>query len=249
MRTLTHWLFSLILIGVYATSHAWTLPKHHLHLQLGDVYVSPASNSQDILIQGLIGDVFTSTYRSRLSNNNNIFYGLGYFFDGPTYGMTNIYYGLDAFYLGQINVKGDVTAEGLFTNLSFQYTQTNIPIYASIKGEIKNDMPDFSDMAITFDLGAGPNIQPTTFQESSIDNGVTIPDNIFAGANNLSSITFGATVGAGLKINDVFFNVPLECGYRFFYLGGNGLSKKTNQVVNTLNVPYYAQAVICAISF
>lgn len=224
-----------------------TLPDRHLQFQLGDLYIAPAPNNQHIRIQGLIGDEFTTYYSSRLTNRNNIMFGLGYFVDGPCKNNIDLFYGVNAYYLGRLNVTGTVTAESLFTNLSYKYTQTNIPIYLSGKAEFHNDSPEWDDLIVTFDIGIGPNIQPSTFQESSLD-GITIPDNIFAGKNNLSSISFSATVGAGLKIKDAILNWPLECGYRFFYLGQNGLEKQTNQVINTLAVPYYAQAVICSVT-
>ena len=87
-------------------------------------------------------------------------------------------------------------------------------------------------------------MQTTGFTEQSLD-GVTVKDNIFS---NHTTATFSATIGAGVKINNTFGLAPLECGYRFFYLGQGNLNTNTNQVLNTLNTStVYANALMCAI--
>lgn len=56
---------------------------------------------------------------------------------------------------------------------------------------------------------------------------------------------FSATVGFGVKMNYVFGPAPLECGYRFFYLGQGKLEASSNQALNTLNTgSVYANALL-----
>jgi len=72
-----------------------------------------------------------------------------------------------------------------------------------------------------------------------------VPDNAFSSHNN---VTFTAMAGVGLKLNNIFGRAPLECGYRFFYLGQGDLSKNTDQLLNTLKTGNnYANALICSV--
>ena len=151
-------------------------------------------------------------------------------------------YGINAFYLPKTGVMGNVTQENLFTNLSYRYNVTHYPIYAVAKSTIKTKSPKYS---LTMDAGIGPNFMNTNrFEESSLD-GVTVPDNVFSGR---TAAAFSATAGIGMKINQVFGAAPLECGYRFFYLGQGNFNKNTNQLLNTLSTGSdFANAIICSI--
>ncbi len=60
----------------------------------------------------------------------------------------------------------------------------------------------------------------------------TVPDAIFS---SHTTTTFTATMGAGIKINHLFGEAPLECGYRFFYLGQGHFNAATSQVLNNLS--------------
>ena len=83
------------------------------------------------------------------------------------------------------------------------------------------------------------------FKERSLDK-VTVPDRIFA---SNTSTTFSATVGLGVKVNQFFGPAPLECGYRFYYLGNGSFNVANNQVLNNLSTgESYANAIMCAIS-
>ncbi len=190
-------------------------------------------------MQGLIGDEFI------INNNNssNGLVGLGYFIDGQNKNLFSMNYGINAFYLAKTAVTGDVIQENLFTNLSYKYNTTNYPVYFVAKSAIKTKYPKY---ALTLDAGIGPNfMQISGFTEQSLDGGVTVPDNIFS---NHTTIAFSATAGLGVKINNTFGAAPLECGYRFFYLGQGNLHTNTNQVLNTLNTGVtYANAIMCAI--
>lgn len=219
-----------------------TLPtslKHgHAVLQLGG-YWNIAGTQQHTNIDDLIGDEFTITH----SNGGNGLVGLGYLIDGQERARFKMAYGVNAFYLAKTRVAGQVIQENLFANLAYQYKVTHYPVYAVAKSIIQTGFPNQS---LTLDAGIGPNFMQTNgFKESSLD-GITIPDNIFS---SRTTTTFSATIGAGIRLNQVFGQAPLECGYRFFYLGQGHFNKKTSQVVNTLNTGAdYANAVMCSIT-
>lgn len=221
------------------TSYVQTLKQGHAVIQLGSFW-STQGSAQHINIEGLIGDDFTVSH----SKQSNGLIGLGYFLDGQDKNVFNLSYGINAFYLAKTAVTGNVIQEGLFTNLSYGYDVTHFPVYAAAKATIKTKSPRY---AITVDAGIGPNFMRTTgFQEYSLD-GVTLPDNIFS---SHTTTTFSAMAGVGAKLNNAFGKIPLECGYRFFYLGQGHFNKTSNQVVNALNTgTTYANAVMCAITF
>ena len=84
------------------------------------------------------------------------------------------------------------------------------------------------------------------FHEKPLDGGITIPDHIFSGR---TTTTFSAMAGVGIKLKEVFGQAPLECGYKFFYLGQGSFGKETEQVVNTLKTGNsYANAVMCSLT-
>jgi len=207
-------------------------------LQLGG-FSAHQGEDQDIGITGLIGDRFTVTQH----NDQNVLVGLGYYVDGPGYGMVNMMYGLNAFYLPHTEVKGNIIQEGMFTNLGYRYSVNNYPIYVAAKGQIFNDSNWYN---VTFDLGLGANVISTSdVNERSLD-GVTLPDHAFTGN---TSAAFSATVGVGVKFNNVYRNVPVECGYRFFYLGKGDFSKTTDQLTSTLKTgDSYANALVCSVT-
>lgn len=208
-------------------------------LQLG-WFTATQGKSQHIDIQGLIGDDFSVSK----SSAQNFLVGVGYYFDWLDTPQVSIGYGINAFYLAPTKVKGTVTQEDLFTNLSYHYSQTNYPIYFAAKALIPCNM----HYDIVIDLGIGPNIVRTKdFKEKSLDGGITIPDaHIFSGKN---TVVFSATAGLGWRINNVFEHCSLEIDYRFFYLGQGELKKVNSQVKNTLRTGNsYANALFFSIS-
>ena len=215
-----------------------TVTHGHLAFELGG-YQGSQGNAQHINIQNLIGDTFTVNDHQ----DNNFLVGLGYFVDGKNVGCANMSYGVNAFYLAPTSVSGNVIQENLFTNLSYHYNVANIPVYVMAKSTFNLKAP----FALTVDAGIGPNFMRTyNFQESSLDGGVTLPDTIFS-AN--TTTTFSATIGASLKINHAVGQLPLEIGYRFFYLGQGHFKTSTNQVLNELNTGnVYANALYLSIS-
>lgn len=215
-----------------------SLKQGHPVVQLGG-YWSRQGQKQHINIQDLIGDEFTVTSH----HGSNGLVGLGYFLDGPEKALFKMSYGINAFYLAKTDVTGNVIQENLFTNLSYKYHLTHYPVYVIAKSTIKTKSPQY---ALTIDAGIGPNfIKADGFQENPLD-AVTIPDTIFS---SHTSTTFSATAGFGVKINQVFGSAPLECGYRFFYLGQSNFNKASNQVLNTLKTgSNYGSAILCSIT-
>ncbi|CDZ77340.1 hypothetical protein BN59_01623 [Legionella massiliensis] len=241
------WQFLLfVLTGIHASialpnpnflsSLPSSLKQGHVIIQFGG-YWSSQGQAQHINIQDLVGDEFTLTKHKR----SNGLVGLGYFLDGQETSFFRMSYGINAFYLAKTGVVGDVIQENLFTNLSYHYNLRHYPVYAIAKSTIKTKFPKY---ALTLDAGIGPNfIKADGFKEHSLD-GITIPDNIFS---SHSSTTFSATAGFGVRINQVFGQAPLECGYRFFYLGQGSFNKANNQVLNRLKTgSNYANAIICS---
>lgn len=210
----------------------------HFVFQAGG-YWSSQGTAQHIDIADLIGDEFTVSQH----NDSNGLVGLGYFIDGQQLDRVQLSYGVDFFYLPKTSVSGTVVQENLFTNLSYGYQVTHYPVYASARA--KTDLP-INHLALTVDAGIGPNFMRTGgFAEHSLDGGITLPDNAFSGH---TTTTLSATAGIGLQLAQVFGEMPLECGYRFFYLGRGRLSKETEQIVNDLHTgSAYANAVVCSV--
>ena len=208
-------------------------------IQVG-FFSSSQGNDQDIGISGLIGDHFTVND----DHDQNILLGLGYYIDGFDTERINILFGVNAFYLAHTSVEGTIYQEHLFPNLAYSYSLTNFPIYAAAKAEIKTSSDRFN---FTLDAGIGPNIIRTSdYKEWSIDGGMTLPDHAFSGHTNTA---FSATAGVGIQFNNLVGQIPLECGYRFFYSGQGHLNKDTNQILDTLNTgTSYANAIICSAS-
>lgn len=228
---------------IHFSSHAFAYDlKHglthgHVILQLGG-YWNTQGHGQHINIDGLIGDEFGAP--TPTSPGSGLI-GVGYFIDGAnTTAQFNTNYGLNWFYLGPTSRSGTVTQENLYTNLKYHYKVTQYPLYAVAKAYIHTDSSQYD---MVFDAGIGPNFMVTShFSESSLDV-ITIPDQIFS---DRTTTVFSATIGIGLKLNQVFGELPLECGYRFFYLGKGRFNALSDQINNYLNTGEgYANAVIC----
>ncbi|KTD55876.1 hypothetical protein Lsan_3428 [Legionella santicrucis] len=214
------------------------LKQAHIVFQAGG-YWSHQGKAQHIDIDGLIGDDLTLSKR----DGSNGLVGLGYYIDGHNSGRVQFSYGVNFFYLPKTSVSGAVFQEDLFTNLSYGYNLTHYPVYAAVKAKKSLSVPN---LFLTVDAGIGPNfMRAGGFSEHSLDGGITTPDNAFSGH---TSTTFSTTAGVGLQLANVFGEMPLECGYRFFYLGQGRLSKNTDQIINNLHTgSSYANAVLCAV--
>ena len=207
-------------------------------IQLGG-FIAHQGNAQDININGLIGDHFSVTKH----NDSSGLVGVGYYLDGQEINGFNLSYGINAFYLAKTGVSGLVTQEQLFTNLGYHYSITNYPIYLGTKALIKNNRSNKYNF--TLDAGVGPNIITTSsVTETSLDG--TIPDNTYSGR---TTATFSAMVGVGIQMNNIFGRVPLECGYRFLYLGKESFNKLSDQLINRLNTGNsYANILLCTLT-
>ncbi|HAT7073541.1 TPA: hypothetical protein JAN90_12380 [Legionella pneumophila] len=213
------------------------LPIVSIH---GGGFTASPGRAQDIYIVDLIGD----HYSVNKKNRSNALFGLGLSFTGIDDNRFDLTYGVNAFYFGRTTVNGVITQEQLFTNLAYSYSVINIPVYASVKGIMKNSRND--NFNLTLDIGFGPNFMSTNnFNEQSLDGGITIPNHIFVGQEITN---FSAMAGVGIRISDVFHLIPVECGYRFFYLGKGNFTSFNNQVINMLNTSdNYANALICSL--
>lgn len=217
-----------------------TLKQGHFEFMAGG-YWSHHGRSQHIDIEGLVGDYFNLEH----SADANALVGLGYLMDARDYGSLQLHYGIKAFFLPRASASGTVYQEDVFSNLSYKYHISNYPVYLGAKASI----PLLKyPAALTVDAGLGPNFMHTGgFREHSLDGGLTLPDDIFSGR---TATTFSATAGAGLKIASVFGGNPLECGYRFFYLGKGRFNRTTDQVITPLRTgSAYANALLCTFSF
>ena len=208
-------------------------------MQLGG-YWGIAGDDQLIPINGAIGD----TYEPSKKVNANVLVGLGVYTKPQDQGIYDLSYGFNMFYLGKTTYQGTITQERLFTNLGYEYDITHFPLYFLAKGSkpLKQDKYTF-----TGDVGIGPNIMfLSRVKENSLDDGITIPGNNFSGSTN---VAFSATLGLGIKINNIYKSIPVECGYRFFYLGQGDFKRTTNQLLEDLNTGQtFGNAIMCGIS-
>jgi hypothetical protein len=195
--------------------------------------------AEQININTLIANDFSITK----GHDSNAFLGLGYFSDWREGRLLEWSYGLNAFYLPETEVTGNITQEGLFTNLSYQYDVSHIPVYLVAKAKVILPSKPFS---LIFDAGIGPNFMKTGgYGEDSLDGSVTMPDNTFTGAR---STGLSMTAGVGIELGNALGQFPLECGYRFFYLGEGQLKANKDEVLNHLRTgSVFANAVLCSV--
>jgi hypothetical protein len=222
-----HYTLLTLLTLMTTTSHA----QGKLDLQLG-AFTAHQGTSQTIAIADLIGDQFTVTSH----NDQDVLLGLGYFLDGYENSRVLLRYGINAFYLADTTVKGNVIQEMLFENLSYKYHVTHTPVYLTLKSIFAINQQPYK---ITFDIGVGPNFFKTSnVEESSLDGGITLPDSIF---NGTTTVTTSAMIGIGIKSNQY------ECGYRFFSLGKGKFDKANSQVSSSFTTGNsYANALLCS---
>lgn len=223
-------------VPAFAYNLKQALTHGEAELQLGG-YWNTQGHAQHIDIAEIIGDDFSAPAPKSPGSG---LVGVGYFIEGVDSTSFHTTYGLNWFFLGPTNRSGTVTQENLYTNLSYQYKVTNYPLYAVIQSSFPTSSPKYG---ITVNAGIGPNFMVTSqFSEQSLGNN-TLPDHIFAGT---TTTVLSATAGVGFKINHFFGTSPLECGYRFFYLGQGKFKTLSDQVYTDLNTGQgYANAVMC----
>ena len=197
--------------------------KGHVLLEAGGYY-STQGTSQFVNVSGLIGNQYNVSNR----NDRNAILGLGYLLEGLRDNRYGLDYGINAFYLAKTEVSGTITQENTFTNLSYRYYISHLPIYLFAKGFV---LTNYNKLAITFDLGIGPNFMNTNqYHDYPLDS-VTLPDNAYRG--NFSQVTLSEMAGVGLRL-DMTNRVQMEVGYRYFNLGEGTFNPRTNQILNHL---------------
>lgn len=217
----------------FGPSKLWSVP-----LQVG-FYGASQGKEQNINIQDMTGNRYTVDNDSQIRG----LVGIGLYFKGYSQEFFQLSYGVNLFYLGKTTVSGDVVQEQLFTNYTYQYDIQNLPIYVAGKAIIYTKSPAYD---ITFDVGIGPNFMWTSNYREIPRDSFTVPDQAFKGA---SATTFSATVGVGLRLNNILKSMPVECGYRFFYLGEGHLNIANDQYLNNLNTGHtYANALVCSVT-
>jgi len=224
--------------GQPAKNFFFDYTKGHLLLEFGGFYATQGK-AQDIQIESLIGNRYTVKSRSQ----GNGLVGVGYFLDGPERDRFKFSYGANVFFFGRTSVKGYIIEEHLDTNLSYTYKTRNIPLMFMAKSIVQTPS-DKINLAI--DVGIGPSfIEASHYNEIPLTT-FTVPDHGFSDHNTTA---FAATVGAGLRFNNVANKIPLECGYRFFYLGQGQFAKNNDLIINTLKTGNnYANAILCAVT-
>ena len=192
--------------------------------------------AQHIDIATLIGNTYTVTKH----NDGGFLVGLGYFRSLPS-NTYPVKVGVNAYYLTPTSVKGEVVQEDLFTNLSYSYKVTHVPVYAMLKTELTTPL-----VPVNFNVGIGPNFQITQkYAENSLD-GITLTDDTFKGS---TKATFSATAGVSATLGQVL-GKGIDCGYQFMYLGHGELKQNNDQIVNSLKTgPAYANVGFCAVKF
>ena len=214
------------------------IKEGHFAIQ-GGYYWSYQGKSQHVDIKGLIGDEFTVTSHG----DSNGFLGLGYFLQGIEKSWVEFDYGINAFYLANTSVSGNVVQENLFTNLSYSYDLAHYPIYAAAESTFKISDSKFS---VTTLAGIGVNfMRAHHFKEHAL-NEYTIPDHIFSSHN---TPTFSATAGLGVR-NYIWNRLFLELGYRFFYLGQGSFNKTSSLVQDRLSTGNcYGNSLVVSLGF
>jgi hypothetical protein len=217
------------------------IKKGHVALQLGAYSAGSQGREQHIDINTIAGDQFTLSQNAK----SNGLVGVGYFLDGQSKDRFSMSYGLNGFYLAKTRVSGGVLKENLYENLTYAYNITNYPLYVVAKSTWNSPAPNHH---ITLDVGIGPNFMLTNnFSEQGVYGGAVtfLPDQVFS--SNVTT-TFSATAGVGLKFDHFFGAAPLECGYRFFYLGQGHFNVINDQLQNTLKTGNsYANALLCSV--
>lgn len=215
-------------------------------LQLGGFSAYQGTN-QNISIQNSFEDKLSVTQH----NGQDVLVGLGIFLDKPsqtndTYpglSILSTMYGVNMFYFPKTSVKGKIIRSP-FNNSTYRYTVANFPIYLATKTIFKNCNDKYN---FTLDFGLGPNvIRADYFTQKPVDGGTALPDNPYSGH---TKVVVSAMAGVGVQFNNVFKDMPVECGYRIFYLGQGHLTTNNNNVTSTFYTGNsYANALLCSVT-
>ncbi len=233
-----------IFFSLFFSTYSWcnlfiTLPKKGYFLIQGGLYWSNQGISQNMPIEDLVGDYFNVTQHQ----SENGLLGIAYY--QPRFQVSQFSFdlGLQAFFLAKTRVSGSITQEDTFTNLNYRYSVTHYPIYGMAQYSIPSKPSSFSFL---FDIGLGPNILITNNYINYPTNSFTLADPNFDGT---TQVTLSATTGLRIRFNELFHGtLPVECGYRFFYLGNGYLTPTTEQFLRHLKTgASYGHAAICGV--
>jgi hypothetical protein len=168
--------------------------------------------------------------------------GLGYFVQVGEMDNSSFSVGLEGYYLSKTSVGGNILVEQQFENLGYGYEARHIPVLLSAKANISKPS---SKYGLILSGGIGPNfVETSNYKEHSLDGGITIPRDSFVGK---SSIKLSASMGVGIELKEAIGKRPIDCGYRFFYLGRTGLNRNNALINNNLSTgSNYAHAFICS---
>lgn len=211
----------------------------HFLVQLGG-YSAIQGTEQDIHLRG---NPVSNRFTVKTHNQGSGLVGLGYMLDGPTVlDKFPISYGIDTFFLGQTSVSGHVIQSGRYKNFSYRYKIQNIPLYFDAK-TVVNTKSD--KVKLAFDVGIGPNFMSASRYFETALNDTVVAKKDFSSRDN---VNFSVTVGAGLRFNDAPGRLPIELGYRFFYLGQGKFHINHHQASNALKTgDNYANALVCTV--
>ncbi len=226
-------------LALPVASHAFSLKHGMVPVQFG-FFGASQGVAQDINIQGLIGNQYSSNNHQGTSG----LFGTGYFVDTLERDRFQLAAGINGYYFGKTGVSGTIAQEHLFTNLNYHYTIQNTPVYLAAKARVKNSNDKYN---IIVDAGIGPNFMRTANYTETPLTSYSLPDN--NAFPDKTSTTLSVMAGAGLRMNNVFGKLPLECGYRFFYFGQGQFNTGNNQILNALKTGNtYANAVVCSVN-
>jgi len=174
----------------------------------------------------------------------NLLVGLGAYLNAFEKEYYLVDYGVNAYYFLTNYVNGVIYVNQNSKNFNFKYNYYNIPVYASLKTEVKTRM---ERLAFTGDFGIGPNFSQTSnISETSIAPAVLALNPY----NGKSQVNFSLMIGAGVKFKDVLKSNSVECGYRFFYLGAGGFKTINPALQNNLTTGIdYQNAFLCSVNW
>jgi len=225
----------LIFIVAFMVSNASAWDRGYLSLE-GGVYHGKIGEAQDVETAGLFIDRYDidSTY------HNAGLIGLGYFFCLP---QSPVYFGVNAYYLTRTTVKGTIFIDQIFPDLNYSYTIKQFPIYASVKATL----PFNNGNGINLMAGVGPNIiKIQNYNEFVNEGGLTAPLDTY---DSTTSVRLSAMAGIGITFSDFSNGLPIELGYRFFYLGDGALESNFDDVEDLNTGAMFAHALVVSIMF
>lgn len=208
----------------------------HTIVQFGSLMSFPSKSNE------LSGPYLPANqYNLNKQTSNGGLLGLGYFIDAQDKDRYFLSYGINGFYLGKTPVNSKSSDNTKYTSSNNLYDIQHIPIYLAAKAHVKDNTEFFN---ITFDAGVGPNFMRTTDVGDPMRTSYSATDNPYASHTN---VALAATAGVGLRLNRIFGKSPLECGYRFYYLGQGQLPMANDQLINTIKTGNnYANALMCS---